>query len=144
MTYTLTSGTSVVRDADKTTIPDDPRNADWQIYQEWLAASNVPHPAPAALIPVLTVSIRQFFQASANLGLITEVEALAFIQARTLPSSLAAALFTLPAGSQFAAKMSICGAGSYVRTDPFVISLGDAMGLTSEQIDALFTLADTL
>jgi len=52
MTYTLTAGSSVARDADGAMIPADPANADWQIYQVWLAAGNAPSPAPAPPTPV--------------------------------------------------------------------------------------------
>jgi hypothetical protein len=45
--YTLTSGTGVIRVSDGAQIPGDPANADWQIFQVWLAAGNTPNPAPA-------------------------------------------------------------------------------------------------
>jgi hypothetical protein len=53
MTYTLTGGPGVVRDGDRARIPDDPGNADWQLYQAWLAAGNTPTPytPPAAPAP---------------------------------------------------------------------------------------------
>ncbi len=44
MTYTLTSSTSIIRDADGATIPTDPNNTDYIIYQAWLAAGNTPTP----------------------------------------------------------------------------------------------------
>jgi len=60
MAYTLVSGrTSIIRDADGATISDDPRNADWQIYQEWLAAGNTPNPAPTPVAPVPSAAIWQ-------------------------------------------------------------------------------------
>lgn len=47
MAYTLiANSTSVTRDSDGATIPNDPRNCDWQAYQLWLAAGNTPNPAP--------------------------------------------------------------------------------------------------
>jgi len=46
--YQLTSGSGVIREIDGASIPADPRNADWQKYQVWLAvAGNTPDPVPA-------------------------------------------------------------------------------------------------
>ena len=58
--YRLTSGNAVIRVSDGATIPDDPRNADWQAYQAWLAVPNTPDPyvappSPPVYIPTATV-----------------------------------------------------------------------------------------
>lgn len=37
-----------IRDGVVSCIPDDPANADWQAYQEWLAEGNTPQPWPPA------------------------------------------------------------------------------------------------
>ena len=34
----------ILRLPDLASIPNDPENTDWQAYQEWLAAGNVPLP----------------------------------------------------------------------------------------------------
>lgn len=44
MTYSLTAGTSIKRDADGAFIPPDSANADYQKYQAWVAAGNTPTP----------------------------------------------------------------------------------------------------
>jgi hypothetical protein len=46
MVYTLTAppNTSIIRDEDGASIPNDPANLDWQDYQAWLAAGNQPTP----------------------------------------------------------------------------------------------------
>jgi hypothetical protein len=36
--------TEVIKRLPNTFIPNDPDNTDWQAYQEWLAAGNVPLP----------------------------------------------------------------------------------------------------
>jgi hypothetical protein len=58
--YTLTTGSFVIRDADGAHIPDDPRNADWQLYQAWLGAGNTPTPAAATVTPAPTLTFLQF------------------------------------------------------------------------------------
>ena len=35
-----------MRDADMAFIPPDPKNTDWQAYEQWLAEGNVPTPIP--------------------------------------------------------------------------------------------------
>jgi hypothetical protein len=44
MTYTLTSTTTIVRDADNAFIPADPANTDYQQYLKWLDEGNTPNP----------------------------------------------------------------------------------------------------
>jgi hypothetical protein len=120
--------------------------ADITVGQTFAAGVFGPAPAPAAPVPVVPASVtrRQFFQAAATSSLITQAEALALFATGVLPANLATAIAALPAPQQFAAKIAILGAGSFNRTDPLVEALGAAMGQTSAQIDALFTLAATL
>lgn len=42
LAVTLPGGGGILRDHDGAFIPADPRNTDWQAYQAWLAAGNVP------------------------------------------------------------------------------------------------------
>lgn len=43
--YKLRLPSGVIRTADGASIPDDPKNRDWRIYQAWLRAGNTPDPA---------------------------------------------------------------------------------------------------
>jgi hypothetical protein len=146
MSYTLqANSTSIRRDADGAIIPPDPANADYQAYEAWVGAGNTPAPAPApvAVIPA-QVTRKQFFQAAAQQGIITQAEALSAIPGVAIPAVLATAIAQLPSGEQFAAQTAIVGDQNFYRNDPFVAALSAAMGQTTGQVDALFTLAATL
>jgi hypothetical protein len=55
--YRLTQSENHVQhvppDGPVTTIPNDPANADWIKYQDWLAAGGVPDPVPPTINPAL-------------------------------------------------------------------------------------------
>lgn len=103
-------------------------------------------PAVAPTSPAVPAAVtrRQFFQAAAQEGLITESDALALFATGAMPTSLATAIAALPTSEQFPAQLAILGAQDFMRSSPFVSALGAAIGQTSAQIDALFTLAATL
>lgn len=46
------NGHYVIRTRDGATIPDDPRNADFQVYTAWLSVGNKPDPVQATLPPL--------------------------------------------------------------------------------------------
>ena len=72
--YKLTSSDTVIRTSDGASIPNDPLNADWRGYQEWLAAGNTLNPADPVPEQVIIVSPYQARVALLNAGLLDTVE----------------------------------------------------------------------
>jgi len=108
----------------------------------WDGVSFIPRPTPVPPVPG-SITDRQFFQAVAQLGRITQDEALAIMSSGVIPESLTNTLSTLSPDEQFAVKMKIIGAHTFERSDPFVINLATASGLTPVQLDELFRLGST-
>jgi hypothetical protein len=149
-TYTLTSSTLAndaqpVTRSDGAVIPNDARNVDFATYLAWLGAPNTPRPAPTPSIVVPSqVTRRQFFQAAAQEGLITQAEALALLATGAMPASLASAIAALPGAQQFTAQMAVLGDQTFERSSAIVVALATVMKKTSADLDALFTLAASL
>lgn len=49
--YKLTDSNSIIRLADKASIPNDPANTDYANYLEWLEEGNKPEPADKPIPP---------------------------------------------------------------------------------------------
>lgn len=120
-TYALTEGRALLR-SDGVSIPADPANADYQAYQAWRAKGNTPTPYVAPVVVPYSVTP---FQAKAALfaaGLLPAVEA-----------AIAAA--------PKIAQLAYSDATEFTRDSPTIAELSAQLGLTSAQIDALFTAA---
>lgn len=104
-----------------------------------IRAANAPPPA----VPQ-EISDRQFFQQLAVMGLITEDEAIAAVATGTLPAAMAAFIDQLPAEQQFAARMALQGATTFLRSNPLVETFGAMQGMTSAEIDVLWRAAAVL
>lgn len=78
-----------------------------------------------------------FAIALAEAGIITVSEAEGWIDG-TLPAAVTAAIATLPAGEQSPARITVKGATTVHRSDPILILLGSAYGLSDAQVDTLF------
>ena len=100
--------------------------------------------AAQALILPPTVTRRQFFQAAAQLNLLTQAEVLALFATGAVPAEIATVIAALPTAQQFPAQILLLGALNFDRANPTLIALCTAIGQTSAQIDALFVLAGSL
>ena len=100
--------------------------------------------AAQALIPPPSVTRRQFFQAAAQLNLLTPTEVLALFATGAVPAEIATVIAALPVAQQFPAQILLLGALNFDRANPTLIALCTAIGQTSAQIDALFVLAGSL
>ncbi|TNC14935.1 hypothetical protein FF100_04995 [Methylobacterium terricola] len=122
-----------------------PSRRDWAetVRQEGearAAQSAVQVPPPA--LPA--VSDRQFFQALAQAGTISQDEALAAVMTGVLPARIEAAVAGLPEAEQFAARMLLSGATTFDRHHPMVAQLGAALGYDDAALDALWAAAAAL
>lgn len=139
-----------VRRDDGALIPEASGNVDWQAYRRWLAEGNEPATPPAAPVspaPVPDViSDRQFAQALALAGTITEAEALAWAARGELPQAMEDALDHIPDadGQRFGARMMLAAATSYERHLPLTEQLGALLGYDAAALDALWTRAAAL
>lgn len=137
----------IVRKSDGAFIPADPDNRDWQEFEAWLAEGNTPDDAPAVMPAVPgTISDRQFAQALALAGTITEAEALAWAARGELPEAMEDALDHIPDadGQRFGARMMLAAATSYERSLPLTKQLGGLLGYDDAALDALWIRAAAL
>lgn len=122
-------------------VPSNRESADLAVLIEGgltVAPWAPPYASPSA------VSDRQFFQALADAGTITQAEALAAVRTGDLPAGIEAAVKALPDGQQFAARMLLSGATTFERGHPMVAQLGSGLGYDDKALDALWTAAAAL
>lgn len=91
------------------------------------------------------ISDRQFFQALALQGAITQEEALAAVRTGAIPAAMQSFIDAIPdQDQQFGATMLLSGAVEFDRNHPLVESFRQAMGWTLQQTNDLWRLAATL
>jgi len=123
--YKHTNHTAITRLSDGASIPPDPANIDYQAVLTWVALGNTIAPADPVIIPIPSISPRQIRQALTRANLRISVEA-----------AVAAGDQDLKDWWEFAT--------TFERNHPMVIAMGTALGQTSQQIDDLFNLGETL
>lgn len=112
----------------------------WEIVA--LTAAEIAARAPA--VPN-SISDRQFAQALAIIGLITEAEALVWVKVGEVPAALQSVVDAISdTDIRFAANMLLGGATVFERDHPMVAALGAGLAMSSEQIDAIWHLGATL
>lgn len=124
--YTEDGAILVVIDGVEWTVPDDMSNSQRQTIAEWEAEGNIiPEYQPPALLPP-GLSARQF-----RLGL----------HVNGLLSSVQASIDALGEPERTAAQIEWEYATQIERTHPLVQNLSAQLGLTDEQIDAMWLAA---
>lgn len=125
--YRLLSDGSVFRVADYASIPNSVLNEDWREYLAWRQRGNIPDPV---LEPVpAVISMRQ---------------ARAALILNGLDEAVDAAVRAIPGVDGKLALNDWERATELRRDHPLVQALTPALGLTSEQLDALFVQASKL
>ena len=101
-------------------------------------------PPPAPLSAPAVISDRQFFQGLALDGYITPAEALAAVRTGDLPPVLAELIERMDAEERFGAEMLLSGAVEFRRDHPMTVAIGEARGLTPDEVDDFFRRAAAL
>ena len=124
--YQLTATDTIIRTADNACIPADPANSDYAAFLIWLDEGNMPDPyiPPPPVVPSV-ITMRQ-----ARLALLM-ADRLSEVNAAVNQAGEAAQIEW-----EFATEVH--------RNWPLVAALQSGLGLTDDDLDALFTLGATL
>lgn len=111
----------------------------------WSGTDYIPPPEPEPVVTVpKTISDRQFFQGLANLGKITQQEALAAVKTGDIPAAMETFISTMDANTQFDVRMNLSGATQFNRDHILVDTFGQFMAMTPQQLDELWIYCATL
>lgn len=129
--------------------PDDSEAHGRAIYQNaaaglygTVAAYVAPPPAPTPVPSEITAL--QFLLQAATDGIITQSEALEAAQTGSVPALIQAVFDTLTPTQSFVAQVRWARMTSIPRTDPLVAAVGQALGMTTQQMDTFFINAAAL
>ena len=144
-TYSLIANSTSVLRSDGATIPNDPGNTDWRVYQAWLAAGGVPNAAPVAAAAPITV---QMWQAEVILKqtAFTPTQAQASAQAAVAScTNLWDATSALIASQNNQSLTAFWNRSTtLVSNDATLSSLATALGVTQTQINIMFAAAQQI
>lgn len=107
------------------------------------ALIKVPPPEPVVEPELIRpITDRQFYQKAALEGFITQADALNAVQTGFIPLRLQAIVDQLSDPNQkFSAEMLLSGATIFYREHPLTDKIGEAFGMTPNQIDEYFKAA---
>ena len=130
--YKLTNSTGVIRTSDDALIPAAADNTDWRKYQQWLAAGNTPLPADVPPEPQPIPATQQITRAQGKAALIMQGlwgAVLDYVAAIQDPIQRALA------------EVALNDTLTWERSSPFLNAAAAGLGMTDEQMDALFIQA---
>lgn len=124
-------------------LPEKPSPEHVLANGEWILPP-VPDPVEAARAVMRPIPRAQLFKALYRAGLITGAEAVAATRLGEIPAFVDVLISQLPIDDQVAARCDFGGFAQAHRTNPLVDLMGQAAGMTPQQIDAFFVTAATL
>ena len=104
-------------------------------------------PAPPVVIipaPIPDITPGQLIRQLRTTGQITDAEAIAWAQKKSLPQFIENVIAALPSDQQTDATLAIYTARAIERGNPLVVAALTAQGATSDQADAFFRAASAL
>lgn len=99
--------------------------------------------APAPIVPS-SITALQFLLQAATDGIITQTEALEAAQTGSVPALIQAVFDTLPSDQAFVARVRWARMNSIPRLDSLVAAVGQALSMTTQQMDTFFINAVAL
>jgi hypothetical protein len=126
--------------------PDDVEAHGVTLYNNAVAGlygSIAAYVAPPTPVPSEITALQFLLQAATD-GIITQLEALEAAQTGSVPALIQAVFDSLAPTQSFAAQVRWARMTSIPRTDPLVAAVGQALSMTTQQMDTFFINAAAL